>query len=128
MSDGIQVNVKGDFNKTQKYLRRLQQLDLTDIFNKYGAMGVTALTAATPIDSGLSAHSWYYLIEKKPPYQRLRWLNSDVVDGVPVVILVEYGHATRNGGLVQARPFIMQAIGPIIQLCIDEVWKEVTRD
>lgn len=124
----VNITTSGSFSKTENYLRRLQQLDLTDIFHKYGAMGVTALATATPIDSGLSAQSWYYTIERKSPYQRLRWMNSDVVEGLPVVILVEYGHATRNGGIVQARPFIMQAIGPVIQQCVDEVWKEVTRD
>lgn len=83
---------------------------------------------ATPIESGLSAHSWYYEIEKGTPYQRLRWHNSDVQEGIPVVILIEYGHGTRNGGIVTARPFIMQAISPIIQQAVDEVWKEVTKN
>lgn len=124
----VNITQRGSFSKTENYLRRLSNFDFTDIFNKYGALGVTALQNATPIDTSLSANSWYYTIEKKGSYQRLRWHNSNVRDGVPVVILIEYGHATRNGGLVQARPFIMEAIGPIMQQISEEVWKEVTKD
>jgi hypothetical protein len=127
MSD-IQITTRGSFSKTENYLRRLNNLDLSAIFDKYGPMGVSALQNATPRDSGLSALSWYYTIEKKHPYQRLRWRNNDVQDGVPVVILIEYGHGTRNGGIVQAYPFIMQAISPVIQQAVDEIWREVTRD
>lgn len=124
----IQVSTKGSLSKTEHYLRRLNTLNFTDIFNKYGALGVTALANATPIESGLSSLSWYYEIEKKGPYQRLRWHNSDVQEGIPIVVLIEYGHGTRNGGIVQAHPFIMEAISPVIQQAVDEIWKEVTKN
>lgn len=127
MSD-IQVHVKGSFSKTEYYLRRLNNIDLTNIFNKYGPMGVDALANATPVDSSLTAHSWYYEIEKKGSRQSLHWSNSNVRDGIPIVILIEYGHGTRNGGIVQAHPFIMDAISPIIQQAVDEIGREVTKD
>lgn len=94
---------------------------------KYGAMGVRALAAATPEDSSLTANSWRYEIVKKPGYYAIHWLNSHVEDDIPVAILIQYGHATRNGGIVQARDYINPPMRPIFEQIAADMWKEVTK-
>jgi hypothetical protein len=116
----------GDFNKTEKYLSRLTQGDLSLILNKYGSLGVNALSNATPIDSGLTAESWYYTLEVRPGYSSIRWHNHNQVDGIPIAILLQYGHGTRNGGYVHGRDYIMPAIQPIFDEIATEAWREVT--
>ena len=117
----------GNFDKTEAYLARLKQEDLSAVLNKYGEMGVNALSNATPVDSGLTAASWYYTIESRRGYYSIRWHNSNVQSGLPIAVLIQYGHGTRNGGYVQGRDYIMPAIQPIFDQIAEEAWREVTR-
>ena len=117
----------GNFDNTEAYLARLKQEDLSVVLNKYGEMGVNALSNATPIDSGLTAQSWYYTIESRRGYYSIRWHNSNVQSGLPIAVLIQYGHGTRNGGYVQGRDYIMPAIQPIFDQIAEEAWREVTR-
>lgn len=123
----ISVTQKGSFHNTERYLRRLSALDVDRILNKYGERGVAALSAATPIDSSLTANSWYYEIVQRPGYHSIRWHNSNVQNGRPIAILLEYGHGTRNGGYVQGHDYIMPAILPVFEQINKEVWEEVIR-
>jgi hypothetical protein len=123
----INFTQTGSFDKTEAYLARLKQEDLSAVLNKYGEMGVNALSNATPIDSGLTAQSWYYTIESRRGYYSIRWHNSNVQSGLPIAVLIQYGHGTRNGGYVQGRDYIMPAIQPIFDQIAEEAWKEVTR-
>ena len=124
----IKITQRGSFDQTENYLRRLENLNLRPILEHYGDLGVAALANATPIDSSLTANSWYYDILQNKNYWALHWHNTNEREGVPIVILIEYGHATRNGGFVQARPFIMDAIGPVIEQANEAIMKEVTKD
>jgi len=117
----------GNFDKTEAYLARLKQEDLSAVLNKYGEMGVNALSNATPIDSGLTAQSWYYTIVSRRGYYSIRWHNSNVQSGLPIAVLIQYGHGTRNGGYVQGRDYIMPAIQPVFDQIAEEAWREVTR-
>ena len=117
----------GSFDKTEAYLARLKQEDLSAVLNKYGEMGVNALSNATPVDSGLTAASWYYTTESRRGYYSIRWHNSNVQSGLPIAVLIQYGHGTRNGGYVQGRDYIMPAIQPIFDQIAEEAWREVTR-
>ena len=123
----IEVTQKGSFDKTAAYLTRLSTTRRTDILNKYGSLGVTALSNATPVESGLTARSWSYTIVDEPGYSSIRWHNSHEENGVPIAVILQYGHGTRNGGYVQGRDYIMPAIQPLLDQIADEVWKEVTR-
>jgi hypothetical protein len=117
----------GNFDKTEAYLARLKQEDLSAVLNKYGEMGVNALSNATPVDSGLTAQSWYYTIVSRRGYYSIRWHNSNVQSGLPIAVLIQYGHGTRNGGYVQGRDYIMPAIQPVFDQIAEEAWREVTR-
>lgn len=123
----ISFTEKGSFNNTERYLKRLKQADLFAVLNKYGSMGVTALSNATPVDSGLTSGSWSYSIQQRKGYYSIRWHNSNMKNGVPVAVLIQYGHGTGTGGYVQGRDYINPAIRPLFDQMANEAWKEVTR-
>lgn len=123
----IIIKHKGNFKNTEQFLKRNSKLDLKRILNKYGQEGVKALASATPVDTGLTANSWDYIIDISKDSFTLSWINTNVVKGVPVAIVLQYGHATKNGGYIQGRDYINPAIQPIFDKIVEEVWKEVTR-
>lgn len=123
----INVTQRGSFDNTERYLRRLKLAELLAVLEKYGSMGVAALSNATPVESGLSAGSWSYTIEQRPGYYSIRWHNSHEVNGTPLVVLLQYGHGTGTGGYVQGRDFINPAIRPIFDQIAAEAEREVSR-
>lgn len=117
----ISFNHKGDFRNTEKFFKSLMQKDYLAILDKYGQLGVEALSAATPVDTGLAASSWGYSIEHEQGSVRLIWTNDDLEGGINVVVLVDRGHATKSGGWVPGQHFIDEAISPIIAQIAREV-------
>jgi hypothetical protein len=122
----IQFTQKGSFDHTEKYLNHLSKDNVFAILSKYGTKGMNALSNATPVDTGLTAESWYYEIKQRKGYYSIVWHNRHVEEGRPIAILIQYGHGTRNGGYVQGRDYIMPAIQPIFDEMANDVWKEVT--
>lgn len=118
---------RGNFSKTEKFLTSAAKAEYLSILRKYGQEGVNALASATPVDSGLTAMSWDYNIRIKGNRYTLEWTNSNVVNGVPIAIILQYGHATRTGGYVQGRDYINPAIRPVFDKIADQIWKEVNR-
>jgi hypothetical protein len=118
---------KGDFSKTTRYLERARQAFRLGILDKYGREGVAALASATPVDTGLTAKSWYYKIENKKGSITISFFNSNIQNGVPIAIILQYGHATGTGGWVQGRDYINPAIQPIFDRMLTELWREVTK-
>lgn len=123
----INITQRGDFHKTDAFLAKIQKSNLTHILEKYGRLGVKALSEATPREHGVTAESWTYEIVNRKGYLSLRWHNKHVVEGRPIAILIQYGHATRNGGYVQGRDYIMPVIRPIFDQIANECWREVTK-
>lgn len=123
----ITITEKGSFSHIERYLSRLKQVELERVLNKYGNLGVTALSNATPTETGLTSESWYYDIVARPGYHSIRWYNSHVEDGVPIAVILQYGHGTRTGGYVQGRDYIMPAMRPIFDQIAAEAWREVTK-
>lgn len=118
----------GSFNSTEKYLKKMARGDAFRLLDRYGSMGVEALRSATPVDSSETANSWSYKVERKSGRYSIKWMNSHMAGGTPVVILLQYGHGTGTGGYVQGRDFINPAIKPIFDKIADAVWREVTRN
>lgn len=116
---------KGDFSKTLKFLEKSKKFDPQDILKKYGELGVQALAEATPKDSGETAASWSYEIRHGREQSSIYWTNSNVNKGVPIAIILQYGHGTGTGGYVQGRDYISPAILPIFDNLADSVWKEL---
>lgn len=124
---GFTFTQKGSFNNSERYLNRLKSAQIFSVLNKYGAIGVAALSAATPKDTGVAAGSWSYDIVQSPNYYSIRWTNSDEVAGTPLVVLLQYGHGTGTGGYVQGRDFINPAIRPIFDQMLADAMREVSR-
>ena len=112
--------------KMDDFLRKLSKQDLFSILNHYGQKGVDALANATPIDTGITANSWRYRIERKSTGPTLVWYNTHTVDGRPIVIMLQYGHGTGTGGWVEGRDFINPVILPLFDEIATEVWRQVT--
>jgi hypothetical protein len=124
---GIEITQRGSFDNTERYLKHLSQDDLYATLSRYGSLGVNALSNATPVRSGATASSWYYEIVQRRGYYSIRWHNSNVHEGKPIAILIQYGHGTGTGGYVVGRDYIMPAIRPIFDQIAAEAWKEVTK-
>lgn len=119
--------ISGSFSKTETFLQRmLGGGPVNQALNRAGKAGVQALAAATPVDSGATAHSWSYEITRKRGGFQISWTNSHIVGGVPLAILIQHGHGTGTGGYVQGRDFINPAIRPIFDQIANDVWKAVT--
>lgn len=118
---------QGDFSKLSKFLERAKERVYLGELDKYGRMGVRALREATPIDSGETADGWYYTIEQERGVAKLTFCNSNVNDGVPIAIILQYGHGTGTGGWVEGRDYINPALRPIFDEIAEKAWKEVTR-
>lgn len=123
----ISFRHKGDFSKTTRFLQRAKEAARINELDKYGREGVAALASATPVDSGLTARSWYYEIESKNGSVAIKFNNSNIQNGVPIAVIIQYGHATGTGGWVQGRDYINPAIQPIFDRIANDVWKEVTK-
>ena len=123
----ISFRQKGDFSKVTKFLERAKESVRLGVLDKYGREGVAALASATPVDTGLTANSWYYTIENKNGVATLSFSNSNIQNGVPIAIILQYGHGTRNGGWVQGRDYINPAIQPVFDEIVNNAWREVTK-
>lgn len=121
----IQIESKGSFKNTEKFLRTMERGDIFRALDHYGLIGCVALAYATPIDSGLTAESWTFATSKKRNTYWIIWKNTNVVDGTPLAILLQYGHGTGTGGYVQGRDYINPAIKPVFDMIANEVWKVV---
>ena len=123
----IVIKHRGNFNNTEKFLKQATKYGYLHILEKYGREGVAALASATPVDSGLTTSSWGYEVHSSGSSFTIYWTNSNIVDGVSIAVILQYGHGTRNGGYVQGRDYINPAIKPIFDKIADEAWKEVTK-
>lgn len=118
---------KGDFSKTSKWLRKIREAARLGILDKYGREGVAALASATPTETGATAASWYYKIERRNGSVAIVFCNSNINEGVPIAIILQYGHGTGTGGWVEGRDYINPAVRPLFDKAANELWREVTK-
>ena len=123
----IKIRQKGDFKKLTSFLEMAKEGIDIGILDKYGKKGVAALSSATPVDTGLTASSWFYKIENKNGIAKIEFHNSNVQKGVSIALILQYGHGTRNGGYIVGRDYINPAIQPVFDELAKNAWKEVTR-
>ena len=123
----ISFRHKGNFANTTRYFERVKKGVRMSDLDKYGREGVAALASATPVDTGLTANSWFYEIKRENGLAKISFKNSNIQNGVPIAIILQYGHGTRNGGWVQGRDYINPAIQPIFDKITYEAWREVTK-
>jgi len=123
----LQVQTRGSFKNMEAFAKRVASRSQFKVLHKYGQAGVAALSTATPKDKAETAGSWDYEIVEKSGYFAIHWSNSHVNDGVPIAVLIQYGHATRNGGRVEGRDYINPALRPIFDQMAADMWREVTK-
>lgn len=123
----IKFRHKGDFSKLTRFLERAKESIHIGDLDKFGRQGVAALSSATPVDSGVTASSWFYEIDNKDGSVTISFHNSNIQNGVPIAVILQYGHGTRNGGWVQGRDYINPAIQPIFDKIADDAWREVAK-
>lgn len=123
----ISIRQKGDFSKFNTFLERIKEVVKLGDLDRYGKAGVDALASATPKDSGLTASSWTYEIIRSNGSVSIRFNNTHINKGVPIAIILQYGHGTKNGGWVEGIDYINPAIQPLFNQIADDAWKEVTK-
>lgn len=123
----ITFRQKGDFSKATRYFERVRNAIRLGYLDKYGREGVAALASATPVDSGETASSWSYEITNTGGVVKISFLNSHFNQGIPIAIILQYGHGTGTGGWVQGRDYINPAIRPVFDAIVKTAWREVTR-
>lgn len=123
----ITFRQRGNFDNTSRLLQRYKHPFDVAILNKYGDEGVAALSAATPVDTGKTANSWYYRINDRRGSVSIAFYNSNINKGVPIAIILQYGHGTRTGGWVEGRDYINPTMRPIFDKIAENAWREVTR-
>lgn len=122
----IEIKTTGEFKNTNRFLKKMSNIDIDKILNSYGRLGVEELKKATPKDTGKTANSWDYEIEKKDGKISLIWTNNNINKGALIAILIQYGHGTRNGGYVQGVDYINPALRTTFDRMSKELWKAVT--
>lgn len=123
----IKFESNGSFAKTESFLKRMSTSEIFRSLNRYGELGRSALARATPQDGGETAASWSYRVAKRGTKWEIVWTNSNRPGGVPLAIMLQYGHGTGTGGFVQGRDYINPAIQPVFDQIAKAVWEEVTR-
>lgn len=123
----ISFRQKGDFSKVTRYFEQLKEVAKLGVLDKYGREGVAALSSATPVESGRTASSWYYEIKHGSDSATIEYHNSNINDGVPIAIILQYGHGTGTGGYVEGRDYINPAIQPVFDRIVEDAWKEVIK-
>lgn len=122
----VSFRQKGDFSKLTNFFKNSEKVMRYEFLEKYGQQGVAALTSATPVKTGTTANSWFYEVKVKNKTASISFHNSNIQNGVPIAIILNYGHGTRNGGYVVGRKYIAPAVLPIFDRLKNEAWREVT--
>ena len=122
----IEFKHRGSFGKMEKFLNGVPRNNRLALLVRYGRAGVTALEAATPVDSGITAGSWDYAITMEKKGYKIAWTNSSANEGIPIAILIQYGHVGMNGTYIEPNDFINPAIKETFNIILQKVWEEVT--
>lgn len=123
----IKFEQKGDFKKLNSFLEKSKNVFKVGDLDRYGREGVNALSSVTPRDTGETARSWDYKINRTKDRITIEFHNSNIQNGVPIAVIIQYGHATEDGGYVQGRDYINPVIRPLFDKMANDIWKEVSK-
>lgn len=124
----MSISSSGSFKNLDGWFARMRRMSkIESVLHSYGVRGVDALANATPKDRPKTARSWRYRVRLDKVGYTIEWFNTEIVDGRPIAILLQYGHATGTGGYVVGRDYINPAMRPIFDQMSEELWKEVTK-
>lgn len=123
----ITISSKGNFNNTEKFFKKVISSNYLSIFEKYGKEGVRLLSSATPVDTGKTSESWTYDVKKSKRGISIEWSNSNVINGVQIAVIIQYGHGTQNGAYIQGQDYINPVIKPLFDILTNDIWKDVSK-
>lgn len=123
----IKITKEPEFKKTLAFFERIEKFDARAVLEAHGQMGVSALSAATPVDTGETAGKWSYKIKGNKERYRLIWTNSEMAGSAPLVLMLQYGHGTRSGYFLSGRDFINPALRPVYDSLNDKLLEEVLK-
>lgn len=127
----MSIEVKGNFDKTKAFFDNYltERANYIWLLKKYGEEGVRALSAATPKDTGETSSSWYYEIEQKKDRYIIYWKNSHMAgkSNIPLALLIQYGHGTRNGGYVEGIDYINPALKGVFEDIANNLWRDLIK-
>ena len=123
----ITVKSKGNFNKTEAFMTQAKKASKVDALELYANKVLRALELATPVDTGKTAASWIYKIERTDKSAKISFYNTNINNGVLVAIMLQYGHAARDGRWIPGKDYINPAVRPIFDDIRDAAWKEVIK-
>lgn len=123
----MKLTLKGDLSKTIRIIKKMGEASYDAALKSAARRGVAALSAATPVQTGLTASSWDYRIEKTARDVSIVWTNSNIQNGVPIAVILQYGHGTGTGGYVQGQDYINPAIKPLMSAIARDVQEVIRR-
>lgn len=123
----IELTSSGSYDNVERWLSKLSKFDAKKILEKYGRLGASALSSATPVESGLTAASWIYKVSGSNGSYEISWYNTNVNRGVNIAVILQYGHGTGTGGFVRGTDYINPAIRPVFDKIAEEAWAEVSK-
>lgn len=123
----IKLKTTGNYDQTTRWLNSMKSPDLRAVLDRAGRVGLQALSAATPVQTGLASRSWSYEVKMGRRGASVTWTNSDVENGFPVLISLQYGYSTGTGGYVRGRDFINPAIAPVFEQLKSDISRMVSR-
>ena len=126
MKDAITFETKGDFKFTMKFLRKVSSKMFYKKLEEYAKEGVEALQNATPKKTGDLSLRYFYEIEVGMDSTTITWHNDKMINGNSLVLMLNYGHGTMNGGWVNGLDFIDPAMAPVFEKMAENLWKEAT--
>ena len=123
----IRFKRKPKFKKTYRFFDKVSRFDPKRLLEEYGKQGVSALSAATPVDSGETARAWSYKIEGNKERYTITWSNSVMAGQTPLVLLLQYGHGTRSGYFLSGTDFINPALRPLYKSLAKRLVQELIK-
>lgn len=126
---GIVFKQTGNLDKAVDFLKDKRKFNrrIRDILSGIGQKGVETLREVTPKRTGKTAKSWSYKVEVRNGSYALSFQNDNLYKGVPIVVLLVYGHATPSGKWVEGRDFITPVIDPLFSELQEQIRKEVAK-
>lgn len=124
MSKAITFETKGDFKFTMRFLKKISSVAFYKKLEQYAKEGVEALANATPKKTGDLSLRYSYEIDVGMDSTTITWHNDKTINGQSLVLMLNYGHGTRNGGWVNGLNFVDPAMAPVFEKMAENLWKE----
>lgn len=123
----VQIKNKGDFLKLDTYFKKSLKITKFRKVEEIVQECIEKLRAVTPEDTGLTSRSWTCVIERYKKSVKVEISNTNIQNGINVALLLEYGHATRNGAWIEGKNYIAPVVLEYYNQILNSTWKELTK-